>query len=127
MNLEKLTLEEYQKTKTKSYLEECLENDTAEYYVVNYNGEEHQFFFYKHGCVADICVEEKAQNSLFEHKEAMSEIFCLLKKKGFKAVKLTLSNDFFNERNELAIQYGFKEKGREEVAGGKFIHYEKEL
>ena len=45
MNLKKVTLEEYQSRKTKTYLEECLEKGTAEYYVVNYNGEEHQFFF----------------------------------------------------------------------------------
>lgn len=127
MNLERITLKEYQKRRPKSYLEECLANGTAEYYVVNYNGEEHPFFFYKEDTVAKICVEEKSPNSLFEQKEAMYEIFCFLKKNGFKTVKITLLNDSFIERNELAIQYGFKKTRQEEVAGRKLIHYEKEL
>ena len=112
---------------TKSYLEECLENGTAEYYVVNYNGEEHQFFFYKHNCVADICVEEKSSNSLFDYAEAMNEVFSFLKKKGFKTIRINLSNDFFVERNDLAREYGFKEVGREKIAERNFIHYERKL
>ena len=73
MNLKKLTLEEYPNRKTKTYLEECLENGTAEYYVVNYNEEEYQFFFYKKDDVAEICVEEKSPNSLFDYKDAIDE------------------------------------------------------
>ncbi len=63
MNLKKLTLEEYQKRQDKSYLEECLENNTVEYYIVDYNGEEHEFFFYKNQDIANMCVEEKSLNS----------------------------------------------------------------
>ena len=48
MNLKKLTLEE------------CLENNTDEYYIVDYNGEEHEFFFYKNQDIANMCVEEKS-------------------------------------------------------------------
>lgn len=129
MNLERLTLEKYQKSKSdkKTYLGECLENGTAEYYIVNYKDEKHQFFFYKHDFIADICVEEKSSNSLFDYAEVMNEIFSFLKKKGFKTIRMTLSNDFFVERNDLAREYGFKEVGREKIAEKNFIHYEMEL
>lgn len=129
MDLERLTLEQYQKSTSdkKTYLEECLENGTAEYYIVNYKDKKHQFFFYKHDFIADICVEEKSSNSLFDYAEVMNEIFSFLKKKGFKMIRITLSNDFFVERNDLAREYGFKEVGREKIAEKNFIHYEMEL
>lgn len=129
MDLERLTLEEYQKSisSKKTYLEECLENGTAEYYIINYSGKQHQFFFYKQDFIADICVEEKSDDSLFDYAEVMNEIFSFLKKKGFKGVRITLSNDFFVKRNDLARKYGFKEVGREEIAERNFIHYERKL
>lgn len=129
MDWERLTLQKYQKMiyDKKTYLEECLENGTAEYYIINYNGKKHHFFFYKHDFIADICVEEKSSNSLFDDSEVMNEIFSFLKKKGFKIIRITLSNDFFIERNDLAREYGFKEVRREEIAERNFIHYEREL
>ena len=127
MDLKKLTLEEYQNKKTKTYLEECLENGMAEYYIVNYNGKEYQFLFYKNNDTAEICVKEKSPNSLFDYGDAMNEIFSFLKERGYKKVTITLEANKFIERQELAIRYGFNEIRKFEHANVSFIEYYKNL
>ena len=127
MNLKRLTLEEYQKRKAKSYLEKCLKNGTAEYYIINYNDEEYQFFFYKKPeDTADLCVDQHAPKSLFDYKDVMNEIFAFLKEKGYKKVEITLM-DNFDERKALALKYGFKEIQKYKQGISQFVDYCKEL
>ncbi len=127
MNLKRLTLGEYQKRQGRSYLEECLENNTAEFYIIDYNGEEHEFFFYKNQDTADMCVEERSLNSLFDHEDAMLEIFSFLKDKGYKKAKIVLDNTKFKNRKKLALKYGFEEKLKIENGDYKFVEYWKNL
>lgn len=127
MNLKKLTLEEYQSRKPKSYLEECLENGTAEYYIVNYNEKEYQFFFYKKtDDIAKIHVEENSSDALFDYEDVMQEIFTFLKEQGFKKVKITLMDEQ-EKRKTLALKYGFKEEISFKQGDWQFTDYSKDL
>ena len=127
MNLKKLTLEEYQSRKPKSYLEESLENGTAEYYIVNYNEKEYQFFFYKKtDDIAKIHVEENSSDALFDYEDVMQEIFTFLKEQGFKKVKITLMDEQ-EKRKTLALKYGFKEEISFKQGDWQFTDYSKDL
>ena len=127
MNIQKLTLKEYQDRKPKSYLEKCMEDGTAEYYIINYKENEYQFFFYKKpNNTAEICVEENSANSLFDYEDAMNKIFSFLQEKGYKKIKITLMDNLKTRKN-LAIKYGFKEIQKFKQGDLLFIEYLKNL
>ena len=108
----------------KTYLEECLENDTAEFYLID---NKYEFFFYKNDKVADLCIDEKSKDSIFDNEEIMMNIFDFLKIKGYKIITISLLKDKFINRHKRALQYDFDIKQNIVINDYEIIIYEKVL
>lgn len=104
-----------------SFLEECLQNGTAEYYVID---DKDEFFFYilKDKAV-DLCVHEKSPSSLFDDEEKMWKIFDFLRDEGYQKIHIVLFKNRYVNRNNKAEIYGFEVL----CTYDKFIEYIKYL
>ena len=134
MKFTRIYLEEYlnrlpenfkKNKKGKTYLEECLENNTAEYYIIDNNKE---FFFYKkENDIVGLCVDEKGMESIFDNKKIMNAIFEFLKQKGYKKAIISLDKNHYIKRHNLALEYGFEEKEIFKQNDFEYVNFEKNL
>lgn len=114
MYFRKIELEEYidrlpkkfKENKTsKTYLEELLKDDIAEYYLID---NKLNFFFYKYeDNLAELCVNEKREVSLFDSYKTMENIFKFLKSNGYNLITIVLLKNDYHKRHTYARNYRF--------------------